>query len=161
MSEAHERLKQTRENLTKSEQTILQLKTSLDKSEDDLKKLKIKAATRSIAPDAREKMVTALLYLKEQNVKINCLLGGAEGCNYARQLRDIFSASGWKVESISQVLYTRAIFNIEIHFGGEEPPLATIYVANLFASLGLYADSLYRDKNRSKGTLELYVGSKG
>ena len=161
MSEAQSLLEHTKRNLVGAEQKIVQLQNALNKSESELKTLKSKVAPRSISPDVRKKMISALLHLKGQNVKIGCLLGDAEGCNYAREFREVFDAAGWTVDGISHGLHTEPLLDVQIHFGGDEPTLATIYVANLFASLGLYTDSnLYRNKDLSKGILHLYVGSK-
>jgi hypothetical protein len=159
--QADQRAAQAEQSLKVAEKEISELQKSLAKSHAELELVKKRTAARSITPEVRAKMIPTLSKLKGGQIKISCLMGDGEGCNFAGQLKEIFVASGWKVNGVSQVVYSKPFLKMRIFFGGEKPSQVVTFIANLLDSFGFdIGDNLYRNKDQPPEMVSLFIGGK-
>ena len=93
------------------------------------------------------------------DVEIMCVLGDTEGFALALQLKDVFEQAGWKVNGVSQGVFTAPIKHLELSFGKQPSREIQQALAPLFDNFD-YPREARLNKQLQENALKIVVGAK-
>ena len=145
---------------TPADKRLELLIAKLDKAITDVQSAAQKVSPeRRIDPHLKQSLVVNLKSISPLDVEITCVLGDTEGFSLASQIKDVFEQAGWKVNGVSQAVFTTPIKHLVLSFGKEPSRDLQRTLAPLFDSLG-YPREASLNKQLEGNSLKIVVGSK-
>jgi len=114
---------------------------------------------RAIDPQIRRVLVGNLKTTSPLSVVIDCTIGDQEAFSLASQIKGLLEEIGWKVDGISQSIYSKPVKGLVLIFGKTPSPELQSALAPLFDGLG-YPREASLDEKLGENGLKIIVGSK-
>ena len=125
----------------------------------------VEDAARKISPERtidmkiKNILTTNLKSVPPLNVELHSVLGDTEGFSLATEIKTIFEQSGWKVNGVSQSVFTTPMKHLILEFGEKPSEELQLALGPLFDALGYRRKAVLNDK-LPQDKLKIIVGSK-
>lgn len=106
----------------------------LRKKTDEIEK---KAMPRTISSQARIRCAEELRRIVGWKIRIEAAMNDQESFAFADSLAELFRASGWEVDGVHQVVWTKPVFGAFLFAGGSPPSPEANIVAQALVGNGL------------------------
>lgn len=145
---------------------VSKLKKKTEEAERKIGAFQRQQADRQLPAAQRNALIQALSSFRGQRITVVCLMGDAEGCQFAEAFKAVFIASGWDCVGVNQSVITgRQPVGIETTVNqteaeaGRIPRAADVLVRTLM-SLGLVKQEIFGHNEVPAGQIQFRVGRK-
>jgi hypothetical protein len=130
------------------------------RAERDLVEVQNRIRPRRITDAQRTQLVQVLMQSPKGAVRIDVVLGDGEALIFARQIKEILTASGWTNVHLSQSVYTGSPVGLSIIVrDGSNVPLFAAALMEAFTSVGLIVHASHNEALPEE-TVKILVGMK-
>lgn len=131
----------------------------VNKSRVALENMGLKQISRGISEIDKIDMIRILKIHKGSRVGLNVIMGDSEAFQFAKQIQEIFEASGWVVDGISQSVYNNVMKGIFIEVKSEKYPIRVNTIFESFKILNMVAKGTI-DTRLGENDVEILIGTK-
>lgn len=130
----------------------------VSKSRVALENLGYKQISRDISETERKEMIKVLNGYVNGTVTITSILGDSESLQFAKKIKEIFEAAGWKVNGVNQAVFTNPIEGIHLEIKTAKFPLKPNIITNAFRVLNIIVHG-HLNQNLDFDDAQLIIGS--